>query len=128
MTPPAPKPSVRVIEELRKLHSEATEGPWHTDAYERAAIICDHAALEWHSEEWGSVSLIDPSLRPRDAKLIVAMHRHLPALLSAADSLRELLADHEATHGRCDRAFPDICMYCRARQALSALDATGGGL
>lgn len=136
MTPPAPKPSVRVIEELRGLLAEA--GKWPDElipegdgkyfecpacggegSIEGEVVHCLHAGLVG-VQVYG----IGDQMAAME-KLLPLLIRHGPALIAIVEAAKELQYQGAVAgpfEDQLERAFE------RMDIALSALDATGGGL
>lgn len=120
MTPPAPKPSVGVIEELRSLYAKATPGR-SVRLLSLTGGMAGECLLEFGDPTNGGRSI---QIRKADALLDEAMHRHLPALLAVVEAAKEAARYTGTTAsgtGAAARA------YKKLDEALSALDATGGG-
>lgn len=118
MTTPTPKPSVRVIEELRNLH-ERQAAAW------KEYLLCKQCSI--HD---GAEKALAEFRETRDAVKDAAFDV-LPALLAVVE-IAKRRSDWYREHGEgasVEEAMDkDLDFDIEMEEALSALDATGGGL
>jgi hypothetical protein len=100
------------IDELRRLHAEATPGPWEWTGGEPSddrAKMC----ISWDGPD-------------ADAKLIAALRNNAEALLDAAEALHRIAGVGRVPPcgGACK---PDVlCGTCIARRALAGIEVPRG--
>lgn len=108
------------IETLRRLHGEATPGPWYATPHPKWTGAPHRIGTrpDVPHEHFGELA----RMGAKNAALVVAMERALPALLDVAEAaarhIEEKFSDPEAVP--CDLG-PEECSACNLEQALARL-------
>lgn len=108
-------------DELRRLASEATPGPWQHRG---------HWVFPAPGDESGFVAMCGDDARGHDdAAYIVAACNAVPALLDELEAQDAQLAEAQATLERvcrkcCNREFADDCMVCGVRDTRLVLESS----
>ena len=84
------------IETLRRLHAEATAGPWFPVAYDES-----HCLIDSDDDSWPVAQTVEH----RNAALIVSMHAALPKLLEIAAACEDLVG-YFTTDGKASNYTP----------------------
>lgn len=116
--------------ELRRLLSEATDGPWGTSAEHGHWQIGPDAGGGW-AKSTLEIDARSNDNAHNDAELVAAMRNALPDLLDVVEAVREwgreYTEDHRNTHGGPDTRAMDAVREIGIRLALADRIAKGGG-